>query len=115
MRFVVRILLQQRLNKVDSGLGRLPAPVVGEVLCSDALRLTAEVSELQIRYNLLAAQLVSFTLECATRHSLTIERGNDIMNIRPSVETSNDGYKLPESQVAVIENEKEAIAFERDA
>lgn len=54
------------IDVIDFAHGHVSAPIAVEFLTDDALRCTFEVSDLQINYNLLAAEGSSVTSECGT-------------------------------------------------
>lgn len=43
------------------------------------------------------------------------KRGDEIIDLRASLNTTKEEYKLLEGQILAPQNEKEAVAFEQDA
>lgn len=100
---------------MDLAFDRVLTLVAGDVSSNDASRCTAEVSELQIMYSCLAAQLSGVTSECGPWSLLARKCGDDSINLRASLDMSEDGSKRLEGQIAVLQEEKEPAALERDA
>lgn len=94
------------VDVVDFALGCVSAAVAGEVLSDDGLRLTAEMSEIQVKYGRLAVELSSVSSECGTWRSMARERGDDTNRLLPLLNTSRDEFKLLESQVAAVQKKR---------
>lgn len=88
--------------------------VADAVSSNDALWRSAEVFELRMKDSRQAVQLNKVTSECGTWRSLTRECGDDNFNLRASIDTSGNGFKLL-GQTAVIEKKEKAAAFDQDA
>lgn len=80
--------LSSVIDTVHLAPGHVSAVVAGDNSSNDALWRTAEVSELQIKYDRLEAQLSTITSECGTGRSLPRERGGDVINLRASRDAS---------------------------
>lgn len=102
------------MDVVHYGLGRVSAPVAGDVSSSDASRSTAEVSELEVKYRCMTAHLSSLTLECGIWCSSSQERGDDIISLRALLENSKHEYKLIGGQIKVLQKLSGSLFFERD-
>lgn len=81
----------------------------------DALRRIAEVFELHISYDLLAAQISSITSECGTSGSFAQDRGNHNIKLRALRGLYKDKFNLLESPFAVMQKYKGAFALAQDA
>lgn len=73
---------------------RVSVNVAGDTSSNNALERTAEVCNLQIKSDWVAAQLNIVTSERGTRRSLARVRGDGIINLRASLDTSRDVLKL---------------------
>lgn len=93
----------------------MSAPVLGDVSSKDVIRRTAEVSELQMTYDILVAQWSTFNSECGTLPLLSRERSDNSIIPRASRHTFEDEFKPLERQIAVVQVEKEAVAVEQNA
>lgn len=102
------------MDVADFALECNPVPVAGVELCNDALRQTAMVPELQVKYDLLAEELRSVTSACGTLRTLAHTRGDDIINFQASLDRCTDEYELLDSQVVIIEKGKMTNAVEQD-
>lgn len=94
------------INVVCSTVVIVPAVDAGNTSFYDALRRTAELSELQIKYNRRSAQMSSATSECGNGNSLARERSDDIIDHQDSLDMSREEYQLLERQAAGIQNDK---------
>lgn len=95
---------------------RMLASVAGDVSNNDPLRRNAEVSKMQLKFNLLVAQLCSATLECGSGRSLAEESVlKKFFFFRALLATSKDEFKLPEGQIPQIPKEEVAVTFKRAA
>lgn len=103
------------VDVIDIALGRFFTLFAGNLISNDALRRTANQFELQMKYDHLVAQLGNVTSKCGIWHSLARERGDDIINLQPFVNSIKDERKLLESQAGVLRKGEEADAFQRDA
>lgn len=61
------------------------------------------------------AQLRIVNSRCDNCYFLAREQGDDIIALRDFLDTSKGSYKLLKGQIAVFREEKEAVAFKRDA
>lgn len=81
------IVTTPMIDKIDFKLAPFCTPVPSEASCNDAFRRTAEVSELQAKYDPLAAKLGSVTTECGTGRLFACKSGDDFINLRASFNT----------------------------
>lgn len=78
------------------------APLVSGILSNDALRLIAQLSELQINYDRLTSQLKTIYSNYGSWFSLVRKRGDETINLLDSLDLSKVGFKLAGSEIAVI-------------
>lgn len=95
------------------GVVRLLLP--GDVFPNGALRRTAEMSELQMKYDRLVDQLSSIISDSGTQRLLARERGDDIISFRALLDTSKDAYSPLEGQIAFVQKGTEVLASVEDA
>lgn len=100
------------INVVYFAFGCVSYTVSGDASCS-SLRRNAEMSEVQMNYICLVAQFRSLNAEQFTKQSSAQQCGDDSIDLRALLHTSEDGSNVLEGQTAAGQKGKEAIAFKR--
>lgn len=93
---------------------RFSAPIAGYIYSNDPLKHHAEMSEVQIKYDHLVAQLRTVTSECDTWRSLARELGDEIINFRAVLGSSRDKLKKSEGEIVFAQKKKDGVLFNRD-
>lgn len=70
---------------------------------------------MQVKYVRLVAQFSIMTTECDTWHSPAQERGTEVIVVPVLFPTLKGECELQEDWISLIQKEKDAIGFERDA
>lgn len=108
-------VLFSRMDVVDLALKSISAIVAGAPSCNDELQCFTKMSESQIEGKCLGVQRSNVTLGSGTWCLPAREWGDEAINLRASLDTSNEGFKLSKIQDAAVQKEKEAAGFERNA
>lgn len=85
-----------------SGIGRVTATNIGDVLCNDLLRRTAKVSRLHMSYDHLVAQLSCVTADCNTLRSFAQKCDTDAIDLRVSLPIAKDELNFLNGQIEFV-------------